>query len=275
MSLASNPFFSICIATYSAEKTLRACLDSIFLQSELSYEVVVVDGGSPDGTLEILDEYGARIRFLSEPDRGITDAWNKAISMATGKWIYFLGADDCLASPDVLSSVRPFLERQDACVAYADVIYINEDGESIARYGQEWDRSRFCSSGMTFCHQGVFHERSIFEEYGKFNLDFRICADYEMLLRYLKQNDAAYMRDIVVALVQYGGLSTQDKNAYKVLNEYIRAQTLHGIKQRSLHFYRAYIGALLKAWLVLMLGEKHAAKFIDSLRPFANRPQRT
>lgn len=268
------PFFSICIATFNVEKTISACLESIFSQSETDFEVIVIDGASSDGTLTVLRKYQDSIHLVSERDKGISDAWNKAIAIAKGEWLFFMGADDRLASSDVLSKVRARLRTVTGLMAYSDVKYVHDGSDVSVHYGEPWDAEIFRSYGMTFCHQGVFHARQLFETYGKFDLNFRICADYELLLRYLKANDAVYIKDIVVALVEYGGLSTQDKNAHKVLKEYMRAQALNGLTRRSLRFYRAYVGALAKALMVWGFGEKRAASVIDWLRPLAKRPRR-
>lgn len=266
---------SICIATFNVCSIIDKCLQSILNQNYDNYEVIIADGGSTDGTLEkIADFNNDRIKLFSEKDKGISDAWNKAIKQAQGEWLYFLGADDCLADNTVLSEMAKKLNGVDSYVVYGNVNYVDANGVVINKAGNEWDAYQFKHSGMTFCHQGVFHHRKLFEEYGYFDLSLRICADYELLLRYLKDHNAHYVPDLIVADVAYGGISTVDGNAIDVFREYKTVQKRHLIFWGSMKFYRAYYAAVLKKVLVKILGKSSASILIDKVRPWVGRPKR-
>lgn len=266
---------SICIATFNVCSIIDKCLQSILNQNYDNYEVIIADGGSTDGTLEkIADFNNDRIKFFSEKDKGISDAWNKAIKQAQGEWLYFLGADDCLTDNTVLSEMAKKLNGVDSYVVYGDVNYVDSNGQLINKVGGKWSSYQFKHSGMTFCHQGVFQHRKLFEKYGFFDLSLNICADYELLLRYLKNNDAYYITGLIVADVAYGGLSTLDGNAIDVFREYKKIQKRHNIFFQSIKFYRAYYAAILKKMLVKVLGVSTASILIDRIRPWVGRPKR-
>jgi glycosyltransferase involved in cell wall biosynthesis len=266
--------YSICMATMNASVTLGRAIDSILIQDTDDYEIIVSDGGSTDGTLEMIGRYGEKIHCISEPDSGIADAWNKAVRRSRGKWLYFLGADDMLASSHVLSDVAVRLEQIDSLIAYGDVLCVNASGREVSRLAPEWDADSFRRCGMIFSHQGVFHHRKLFESYGAFSSKFSIALDYEFLLRYLKDNDAIHMADIIVAHAQLGGKSTKDVNMLDAFLENRLAQRMHGIQRNSITFYRALAGAILKRGIVRLVGEKWGGQWIEAIRPMVWRPRR-
>lgn len=176
---------SIIIATYNVESTISYCLDSIISQKTDEVELLIIDGASKDKSLEILETYKQYIDvLLSEPDKGIYDAWNKGISKASGKWIMFLGADDRLLNGKLLSYID-FVKKHstghyDLITAQAE--YLDLNGRLIKVIGENfiWNHYR---KNMLIAHGATLHNRRLFEEIGPYDIHYRICADYEMLMR--------------------------------------------------------------------------------------------
>ncbi len=139
---------SIIISVFNGRATLQQCIDSIRQQTLANKELIVIDGGSQDGTVDLLRANAEWISYWeSEPDRGIYHAWNKALAHAHGEWICFLGADDFLWDPTVLERTGVQLQKlpQDIRVAYGRIMLIGEDGEPTRSIGQPWEQARSLS----------------------------------------------------------------------------------------------------------------------------------
>jgi glycosyltransferase involved in cell wall biosynthesis len=196
----ATPLFSIIVPTLNVAATLGSCLDSVARQSCSDFEVVLVDGGSTDGTLEIADSFtpslGARLAIHTGTDQGAYDAMNRGVSMATGAWLLFLGADDTLYEADTLARVAAFIgghEPND--LVYGDVLMRS----SSTRYAGAFDLDRLLFE-QNICHQSIFYRRELFSGIGPFNLRYRIWADWDFNIRCFS-NPALAIRymDIVVA----------------------------------------------------------------------------
>ena len=199
---------SIVIATFNADDTLEKCLSSIYLQKNESVELIVIDGGSTDATLSILDKYSMYIDYyISEPDRGIYDAWNKGISHSNGQWLMFIGADDTLlddALEGYLKCLKTIGEAQyDYICAKAN--YFGSNNRFIKVIGIPWSWKSFRRK-MDIVHVGSLHNRGLFQDIGQFSLDYKICGDYEVLLRKKDKLKAIYL-DKVIVNMQSGGVS--------------------------------------------------------------------
>ena len=221
-------------ACYNSAGTIRTAMESVLSQKGVDVEYIVVDGGSKDGTVDIIKEYADKtlnsqlltpnftFRWLSESDKGMYDAINKGIKMATGDIIGILNADDVLASDETLKRIAEAFEsggvksggvrsggvgeRVD-CV-YADIRFVRE-GESVealrkaksVRYcsAAKWRRWMFRFAAMV-PHPSFYVRRECFERLGGYSLDYRICADFELELRYLylAKLKAAYLPECVV-----------------------------------------------------------------------------
>ena len=259
---------SIVIATYNAEKTIRRCLESVVdTQSFEGFEldIVVIDGGSADGTVEIVESFAELLGYWeSNPDRGLAHAWNKGVSHAIGDWIIFLGADDYLWSSDSLEKMAPLLASM--CnltkIVYACVMGVEASGKQLGIWSSEWNRKKFLYGQMYFSHQGVFHHKTLFTQYGMFDESYCLALDYELMFRYLMNNDAIFVPNVIVSAMQSGGMSNTPSNAIKTLREFARARRKNNVSQDSIEYYRAVIGAYVKFILVKLLGNKRAAQCI-------------
>jgi glycosyltransferase involved in cell wall biosynthesis len=192
-------------AVFNGQSYLTGCLDSVVRQDYPNIEHIVWDGGSTDGTVDILRRYDDRIAlWRSEVDQGIYDAWNKALREARGEWICFLGADDELL-PNAVSSYMAFAsQNQDAEYLASKGRVIHPSGyEEI--YGRPWTWKKF-SRRMYALHVGSMHKTTLFQRYGQFDTSYRITGDYEFLLRPRAKLKFAFM-PIVTVLVRGGGVS--------------------------------------------------------------------
>ncbi|WP_455669350.1 glycosyltransferase family 2 protein [Phocaeicola sp.] len=213
---------SIVIATFNAAKTLKKCLDSIVPQLSNSVELIIIDGLSKDQTVDILKSYNSKITYyVSEPDEGIYDAWNKGIKVARGKWIAFIGADDVLL-PNAIKTylnainVTPNINSYDYICAHNE--YVDQYGALLKVMGKipTWKRMRRM---MVAAHVASLHNKeNLFKSIGTYDLNFKICADYELLLR--RRNELKYlMLDTHIAQMKVGGMSFSTKaiiEAYRI-----------------------------------------------------------
>lgn len=177
-----KPAVSVITVCYNAAGTIASTLDSVRAQTWRPLESVVVDGGSKDGTQDIVSRYAdVTGAVVSEPDRGIYDAMNKGIGLARGEIIHFLNADDSFVDEGVVEAAACiFMSEPDVDLVYGDAIYRSADGAMLRRFARVTARNLLYGD---LCHQAVFARRRVFERCGPFNLDYRINADYDWLLR--------------------------------------------------------------------------------------------
>lgn len=168
---------SIIIPTYNSALVLPKALDSIVCQTFTDWEVLLMDGDSSDDTLKIAQSYNdPRIRIYSEPDKGIYDAMNKGIKKANGEWLYFLGSDDWLLNKGVLQQV--FASN----IEEYDVIYGDVEAPQLAPQNNgKWSLETI---DYNRCHQGVLYKKNIFKKIGYYNLDYPVCADFDINLKW-------------------------------------------------------------------------------------------
>lgn len=239
---------SIIIATYNAADTLNSCLASIIKQKNDEVEVLIIDGKSTDATLDIVHSYGDKIDvFLSEPDQGIYDAWNKGIARASGHWIMFIGADDILVEGSLLPYMQYVkqISSQKVDIITAKARFIDLNGRLIKIVGEPfcWKKGK---KNMNISHGSTLHSRRLFEEIGGYSLDYRICADYELLMRKGEKLRCAFY-DRVILLFKIGGASFSIKCQYETfrirkkyrtvplaVNLYLSLKRMAGIALKSL-----------------------------------------
>lgn len=192
------PKISIIIVTYNAAATLQKCLDSIYRQTYPFLEIIILDGASTDGTVDVLRENSSKIVFWkSEPDQGIYHAMNKALEYFTGDWVYFLGADDVLYHD---FSTLAFQLSDHRCIYYANVIFRGQ------KYRGEVTEYKHAKS--TVCHQAIIYPREIFTgHHMRFNTKYKISADHELNMRCWKKFRFKYV-DLTIAFFNDMGISS-------------------------------------------------------------------
>lgn len=273
--MSDKPLFTIIVAVYNAETTIQQCIDSFVSQTYKNKELIIIDGGSIDNTLKIINQNTKEISYwLSEPDTGIYNAWNKGLFKAQGEWIYFLGADDFFINNDVLKNIESYINKipNTFNVVYGKVSYISPTGNYLYSQGEPWNLvgKRF-KQLMTIPHQGVFHKKSLFVQYGKFDEDFKIAGDYEFLLRELKDNDAFFIA-LPIAVMRQGGISNNNLNSILIMKELRKAQRKNGLMWSGLYWYLAMIRVYIRIFLWRIFGESVARKILDYGRYFMKKP---
>ena len=219
---------SLITACFRSAGTLRTALDSVLEQKDVDLDYIVVDGGSDDGTVELLKEYevkfAGRMRWISEKDRGMYDAINKGIKMATGDVVGILNSDDMFESDETLAHVVDSFNRVERVDAvYADIRFVKGDLQTTSRYysAKRW-KPWMLQWGKMPPHPSVYIRRDLFEKYGFYKLGYDIAADYELLIRYLRMAklNTRYLNECVVRM-RMGGKSTRGWKSFKTLNKEI------------------------------------------------------
>jgi len=198
--------FSIIVPTFNAAATLRRCLESVASQSATDLEVVIVDGGSTDETVDIANSFAAdldgRLVIHSGPDEGPYDAMNRGVAMASGDWVLFLGADDTLFDTDTLGAVAAFIgEHEPSDLVYGDVVRRSTG----TRHAGAFDIDRLLFE-TNICHQAIFYRRKLFESIGPYNLRYRVWADWDFNIRCFS-NPALVTRHMDIVVAKYNDLT--------------------------------------------------------------------
>lgn len=224
-----QPAVSIIIAVKNAKALLAETLQNLRQQNYSPLEVIVVDGASTDGTQELVKEYSDIVKIcISEPDRGISDAFNKGIRQATGEYINFQGAGDTLYHDNCLAELFAGLDPSYQLIC-GKILRVKEDGKTPVWIAPK--RTNFTPRSllikMTLPHQGLFMHRSYFEKYGEFDLSLPFAMDYELLLRSYRQFPKTCVKDMIVARWREGGVGQH--RIPEVLAEYHKIKLKHRI----------------------------------------------
>ena len=238
---------SLITACFNSAGTIRTAIESALSQEGVDVEYIIVDGGSKDGTVEIIKEYSTHstcstlltFTWISERDEGMYDAINKGIKMATGDIVGILNADDMFESEDTLAKIAAQFEgtgngeqgteRIDAL--YADIRFVKDDLQTTSRYysAKHW-KPWMLQWGKMPPHPSVYIRRELFDQYGLYKLGYDIAADYELLIRYLRMAklNTRYLNECVVRM-RMGGKSTRGWKSFKTLNkEIVRSNLENG-----------------------------------------------
>ncbi len=225
---------SIITVCFNSENTIRDCIESVLAQTCENIEYIIVDGASNDKTAGLIRLYEGRVsRFISEKDRGIYDAMNKGLAMATGDIIGFLNSDDFFSSDDVLSKVAEAFATTRAPVVFGDLVFVDSlDLKKVARYySVPGFKPWWLRFGIMPPHTATFLRREIFEKYGNFQVDYRIAADYEYFVRICWKHGVEYQHiPLLVNRMRSGGVSSRGFYSKYILNrEIIRGCLANGL----------------------------------------------
>jgi len=225
---------SIITICYNRKSTIAQCIESVLNQNYANIEYIVIDGNSTDGTTNIIESYRDKIcQYISEPDKGMYDAINKGLKMATGDIIGLMHSDDEFYDPSVVSKIVTAFEKNNQIDGvYGDGIYVSNDAEEKVvrnRIGGDYVFEKL-KVGWLPLHPTVYLRKSVIERLGHYDLNFAIASDTELLLRYLFVNKIKllYLCTYVVKM-RMGGLSTSYKRAFEVLYEDYRIYKHHGL----------------------------------------------
>jgi glycosyltransferase involved in cell wall biosynthesis len=224
---------SIITVTYNSAKTIETTLNSVANQTYPYIEHIIIDGNSTDTTLKIVDQFSHVAKVVSEPDEGMYDALNKGILMATGDIIGILNSDDFYSNNDIIQGVFDVFNNQQIDAIFGDVIFVdpNNLNKTVRHYSSKKFTPRRFEFGYMPAHPTFFTRKKIYEKYGLFKTDYKICADYELLVRFLYVNKLKfqYLNHIMVTM-RTGGISNRNLKQILILNtEIVRACKENGI----------------------------------------------
>jgi glycosyltransferase len=208
-----SPKISLITAAFNSRTLLEGLLAHVHRQTHPHVEWLVIDGGSNDGTREFLEAQKDSIaRWISEPDWGIYDALNKGVHLATGEVIGFLHSDDLLASPETLSRIAKCFQKTQAHGVYGDLQYVQKDNPNkvIRRWKSRLFSAALLGQGWMPPHPTLFLRREVYDKHGVFDLRYDIAADYDFMLRVLKDPELtfAYLPETITKM-RVGGASNR------------------------------------------------------------------
>ncbi|WP_310438745.1 glycosyltransferase family 2 protein [Sulfuricurvum sp.] len=216
---------SIITVVYNNKSTIKDAIESVLSQTYQNIEYIIVDGASTDGTVEIIQNYGDKITtFISEKDKGIYDAMNKGLKLATGDIVGILNSDDFYIDNHVISKVIQIFQDNPVDSMFADLVYVHPNNlEKIVRY---YDSSHFSPKKFAYgwmpAHPTFFIKREIYKKYGYFKTDYKIAADYELLARFLGKLKISYFYyKSPIVKMRTGGISTNNFKSNYILNKEI------------------------------------------------------
>lgn len=239
---------SIITVSFNAESTIEDTIRSVIGQTYTDVEYIIIDGGSTDATLAIIDKYREQISLVvSEPDKGIYDGMNKGIARATGDYIGILNADDVYVDHSVIEEVVDVLSAEKTDTLYADLNYVQQD--DLSKVVRVWKSGKFNHSsflqGWMPPHPTFFVKKDCYNQYGNFNLQLKSAADYELILRMLYKNEcsSSYLGRTIINM-RVGGVSNSSiRNRIKANMEDRKAWELNNIRPK---WYTLYMKPLSK-----------------------------
>jgi len=235
---------SIITVTYNSGKYLEDCIESVIKQRYDNIEHIIIDGKSNDNTLAIIKKYESRIsKWISETDKGMYDAINKGMVIATGDVVGILNSDDMLDSDDVITSIVNAFKEQDTEAIYGDLEYVDaNDTNKILRIwkGRAFKRSRFRYGWMP-AHPTFYIKRSLVEKFGFYENHYYTAADYEFMARYLYKNHVTtYYLPMLIVKMRMGGASNRN------FRQRIRANRRDYLAMKRNKIPFAFIASILK-----------------------------
>ncbi len=248
---------SIITVCKNSVKTIRDTIDSVLLQQYPALEYIIIDGESTDGTLNLIRGYGSQIsRVISEPDTGIYEGMNKGIGVATGEIIGFLNSDDFYSNNTILNQVAGVFKEESIMACYAQLCYVDfKNTDRIVRY---WKSSPFnpfdFKKGWCPPHPTFYVRKCVYKLYGAFNLDYRIAADVELMMRFMEtyRIPIKFIPEIWIKMRTGGTTNRNMKNIWKQNREIWNALNQHGLSPSLFEFT--------------------AGKLISRTRQFLSRP---
>lgn len=242
-----SPLISVITVTFNAAQFIEQSLASIASQCDADFELIIIDGGSDDGTVDIIKKYQPSIFYWhSRPDRGLTHAFNIGIEKSRGKWLIFINSDDFLVDSNVLLSASKYLLKSpEADVIYGNVLVVNRGDDALivgGPYGKKFSWIRHLINNK-IPHQGAFISRDYFNAVGLYDESYLIGADYELFLRKKSKLNAIFI-PLLISKMRDGGLSK--------INQSLCNEEWHAgrVKNRVL---RVYILFLLKILIAIKL----------------------
>ncbi|OUT13777.1 glycosyl transferase [Campylobacter concisus] len=250
ISLNNTPLVSIITAVYNGEKYLEQTIKSIINQTYKNFEYIIIDGGSTDGTVEIIKKYEDKISYwISEKDKGISDAFNKGVMAAKGDYINFQGDGDGFLSNKILEEIFKNIEAKESSIISTRIQRVDEKGNEIytSKFVKNFDK-RSLLFRMSLPHQGLFVPKSYFDKYGLFDLNNKFCMDYEHLLRSYQNFPSVITMDIISARWRDDGIG--NGKTLEIFKEYDKIK-------RDNKIASALVLDIIKYWILFKYGIKN------------------
>jgi glycosyltransferase involved in cell wall biosynthesis len=271
------PLISVIVAVYNGAKTIQRCIDSVSDQIYPNKELIIIDGGSQDGTVDILRVNNDKISYwISEPDSGIYQAWNKALDHVKGDWVYFLGADDYLWKSDVFEQISKHLIEavlKGERLVYGQVAFVTDQGDVLQVVGSlskgqkqlKWVKKEILAT------PGLFFLKSLFDKHGKFDETFKIAGDLDFVLRVKTEFNLRCLDEVIVSGFECSGLSTKPKYKYLTFIETTNAFKKNGIALNRMVWIWTFFKTILHACFFKLLGASKTAYIVDLYRIITGR----
>ncbi|HBX51985.1 MAG: glycosyl transferase [Bacteroidetes bacterium RIFOXYA12_FULL_35_11] len=233
-----NLVVSIITVCFNSETYIKNAIESVLSQSYKHIEYIIIDGGSKDGTIDIIKSFGAKIsKFISEPDKGIYDAMNKGLLAATGDIVGILNSDDFYINNEIIEKIVGHFNTKSIDSVHADLIYVDQfDVSKNIRY---WKSSEYSSgafkTGWHPAHPTFFVKRDIYLKYGYFDLNFKLAADFELMLRFIEKHKIStfYIEKPFIKM-RMGGAT--NKNIKNIINQNIECYRAFKVNQLNVSF---------------------------------------
>ena len=234
---------SFITATFNSDKTIVDTMESVLSQTYTDFEYLVIDGGSFDDTIEKVKSYeprfGDRLRWISEKDRGIYDAMNKGIKMATGDVVGILNSDDYYTDIDILQTVADtFKSNNHIDALYGDIHFVRDGSpdKCVRYYSSRMFSPFWLRFGFMPAHPSFYFKREVFEKAGLYSLDYKIGADYEMMVRLFKKYRimSQYINKDFVTMRTGGASNNNVRSRITLINEDVKACKENGVYTNSL-----------------------------------------
>lgn len=233
---------SIITATFNSAKTLKDTIQSVLRQTNKDFEYLIIDGGSTDETIDIVksyeSEFSGRLKWVSEKDQGIYDAMNKGIKMASGDVVGILNSDDYFTSDDILQTVDNAFKSHEIDAIYGDIHFIRDGNpqKCVRYYSSRMFRPFWLRFGFMPAHPSFYCKREVFEKAGLYSLDYKIGADYEMMVRLFKKYRimSQYINKDFVTMRTGGASNNNVRSRITIINEDVKACKENGVYTNSL-----------------------------------------
>lgn len=228
---------SIITATFNSAKTLKDTIQSVLRQTNKDFEYLIIDGGSTDETIDIVksyeSEFSGRLKWVSEKDQGIYDAMNKGIKMVSGDVVGILNSDDYFTSDDILQTVDNAFKSHEIDAIYGDIHFIRDGNpqKCVRYYSSRMFRPFWLRFGFMPAHPSFYCKREIFDKAGLYSLDYKIGADYEMMVRLFKRHKikSLYVNKDFVTMRTGGASNNNVRSRLTLIEEDVKACRVNGI----------------------------------------------
>lgn len=242
----NTPFFSVITASFNSERTISKTIESMLNQTYANFEYIIIDGNSKDSTLDIIKSFEPKFKeknitykFISEPDRGIYDAWNKGIKLSSGEWLSFLGSDDLYINNALLNYNEILQSSNNINFICSKIEIVDENWNKLKIYGEPFSKEKL-NRKMSFAQVGAFHRKDLFSLVGDFDVNYKIVGDFDFYLR-AKEIISPQFTPLCSAKMMNTGISNQ---AYKALKEAYELKNKYKLNNKFINLFDFYFTLL-------------------------------